>query len=79
MKLERFQQDVGLREPHHGLYVSVRPRGDVGRIDQAPELRQVASPPLVHAGDSGKIDGGEGSRLVTPEQTRLCLEPEKPS
>jgi len=42
------------------------PGRNMERIDQASKLRQVASPPLVHARCSDAIDRGEGFRLVTP-------------
>jgi hypothetical protein len=42
------------------------PGHNVARIDEAPELRQVASPPLVHACHTSAIDRGLGVCLVSP-------------
>ena len=42
------------------------PSRNVGRVDQAPELFQVAGPPLVQPSYSGVIDGGQGFPLLTP-------------
>jgi hypothetical protein len=41
-------------------------RGNMKRIDQAPELRQMLGPPLVRVPYRGTIDSGPGFRPITP-------------